>query len=275
MEKAAIVIQAIARKSISIAAEATPQLTQALSHSKGRAKCETIRTLGCIGDRALVARPQLEAILAEDKDENSQFYAIHAAVALAKISPLEMRNVVVEALIARLKDSRPWVRWNAADALGKCGVKSEQVRIALVKSLSDRHVGVRVMAADALCRIGYDPDNDLIHVLIQAMREDGRSIYDKPPYLSEWLLSSKTVAVGTTRFVAKKTKRLPDELKMALLSCLNDDNPDVRLVSIRMIQRIGLDDSLTVVAIQKAIDHETVQPNHDEAKSLLSEIAKR
>ena len=272
IEEAAILVQRIAQKNPSIAAESCPQLMQKLEKSDSRAKCELIRALGSIGTRANSARGRLEAIKAEENGEYAQFYAIHAAVALARIAPSIYGESSTKSLISYLNDSRRWVRWNAADALGVLGVKSDEIRSALSKLLSDPDICVRVIAARAICRIGAPASDELIRVLVRGIQERGSAVYYKPPYLSESLPTSTTVAIQATALVGMGPKQLPNALKSALQGSLDDDDPEVRLLSISAIKAIALVDQPTIASLRRIVDQDKIPQIREAAKLCLAKL---
>src|SRR5262249_6649512 len=93
--------------------------------------------------------------------------------------------------------------------------------------------------------------------------------YFKPPYLSEALPTSREIAINTTAFLPLKPAEFPVALKLALLNCLADEDPVIRLLSVAAIRRLGLKDPETIAAVQKRANEDQWDKVRDEAKLCL------
>lgn len=71
----------------------------------------------------------------------------------------------VPSLIEALSSRKPWVRWEAAKALGE--IRDTAAAQALVKALRDRRSDVRWLAAEALIAMGRDGVIPLLRDLIK------------------------------------------------------------------------------------------------------------
>jgi HEAT repeat protein len=136
---------------------------------------------------------------------------------LARINAMtdaNKRRQVVKALSSALQDKDPWVRGNAADALGKIGDPSSA--IVLSDLLNDADKVVRYSAVEALGRIGAD---GVIEFLIKALSDEDWSVR----------LSA-----------AKSLKSHPDKrAESALKQTAKDQNHDVRDFSIAALAQLS------------------------------------
>jgi HEAT repeat protein len=126
-------------------AEALPGLVRALSAGQARERAAAARTLGLLQAREAV--PALAGALGDDEAA----VRAQAALALARVgeagaAPAELR--------AALRDEHPWVREEAARALGLLARPDPALTDGLVAALSDAAAGVRRHAARALARVG-------------------------------------------------------------------------------------------------------------------------
>jgi len=120
------------------------------------------RALGSMGDEAAPAVPPLAEGL---KDKNA--WVRHAVVrALDSIGPATL-NVLIEAL----KEAE--VRWAAADILGGMREKAKPALLALIRALKDEEAESRMVAAEALGKIG---DQAAVAPLIEALKDENREV---------------------------------------------------------------------------------------------------
>ncbi len=144
---------------------AVPQLVPLLKDSDANVRRSTASALGRIGAEAKAAVPQLIPLL-KDSDANVRK---SAASALGRIGDVNVRDsaadalgrrrigaetkTVVPQLVALLKDSDPYVRESAADALGRIGAETKTAVPQLIPLLKDSDVNVRISTTDALVNI--------------------------------------------------------------------------------------------------------------------------
>jgi len=113
----------------------------------------------------LKAREDVEGLIRALKDSNP-YVRKEAAEALGKIGD----ERAVEPLIEALKDSYLAVRWKAAEALSKIG---ERAAGPLIEALKDSDEYVRMGAAGALGEIG---DSRAVEPLIEALKDSNADV---------------------------------------------------------------------------------------------------
>ena len=130
----------------------------------------------------------------------------------------EIRQRVIDGLVTALQDNEPWVRGNAAEALGKIGDKL--IIPYLIKALGDKNTLVRATAAEAL---GQFSDDHSTEVLIRALKDE------------DW----------NVRFNAVKSLgQKKDPKALSVLKGLKQDlNNDVRIKTTESINIIEKDSS--------------------------------
>lgn len=123
-------------------------------------------------------------------------------------------NRVTDALTNTLADSDPWVRGNAADALGKIG---NQVAVGPISELlKDEDKVVRYSAVEAL---GHINTSEAIDFLVMALDDN------------EWSVRLSA---------AKSLEKSPDRrAEKALRKTAKDKNPDVRERSLAALERLS------------------------------------
>lgn len=130
----------------------------------------------------------------------------------------EIRQRVVDGLVTALQDDDPWVRGNAAEALGK--IRDESIIPYLMKAIDDKNALVRATAADAL---GLFSDDHSTEALIGALKDE------------DW----------NVRFNAVKSLGQKKDTKVlsALKLLQQDSNYDVRIKTTESINMIKVDSS--------------------------------
>ncbi|MBI4733162.1 MAG: HEAT repeat domain-containing protein [Chloroflexi bacterium] len=130
------------------AAEAVPELINALSDVEDKVRIRAVTALRQIGPAAAEAVPALIGLL---EDESLSYAHSSIIAAIGKIGPVE---TVLPTLVSALKDTDAAVRETAAEALGAYGAAAAPAVPDLIPLLADEDVDVRKAAADALGLIG-------------------------------------------------------------------------------------------------------------------------
>ncbi|MDY6804456.1 MAG: HEAT repeat domain-containing protein [Cyanobacteriota bacterium] len=136
----------------------------------------------------------------EDEDDFVRWSAAEAMGKLGKSTPKALNT-----LVARLEDEQYFVRWNAAQALGKLGKGTPMVLDTLVARLEDGNDYVRRSAAEALGNLGKSTPMVLDALL-------ARLEYDN----NYWVRTNAAQALGkfgksTPRVLEALVARLEDE----------------------------------------------------------------
>ena len=181
-----------------------------------------------------IENPAIKPLVATLRDDKSEVRD-RAAEALIEIGGVG----VIQPLIVALKDKHFYTRETAAESLGKigdrCAVKP------LVVALSDAHWRVREKAAEALGRIG---DSYAVEPLIAALKDDDSDVRRKAAgALDRFGWQPKDKDEQQLYFIAKeywgKCVELDGETVKALVSVLEDKNPDVRKKATETLVKIG------------------------------------
>jgi HEAT repeat protein len=126
-----------------------------------------------------------------------------AGLEIPQLLKIELLNLTqsekaIPELVKALNDEDSYVRWRAADALGKIG--SDAAINELVKALNDEDSYVRWRAADALGKIGSDA----------AINELVKALNDEDSYV-RWRAADALGKIGSDAAINELVKALNDE----------------------------------------------------------------
>jgi HEAT repeat protein len=133
------------------AVEFVPALRGLLRHPNHDAWLTAARRVAALGPLAQDAAPELIRLLAARMGRIDPDEEVRSAAetALAQIGP-----AAIPALVAALQNSDVLIRSGAANALGRIGSEPDRIVPALVTALGDERVAVRSAAASALKQFG-------------------------------------------------------------------------------------------------------------------------
>lgn len=181
-----------------------------------------------------IENPAIKPLVATLRDDKSEVRD-RAAKALVEIGGVG----VIQPLVVALEDKHFYTRETAAESLGRigdnCAVKP------LVAALSDAHWRVREKAAEALGQIG---DSYAVEPLVAALKDDDSDVRKKAAEaLDRFGWQPKDEDEQQLYFIAKeewdKCVELNGETVKALVSVLEDKNPDVRKKATETLVKIG------------------------------------
>jgi hypothetical protein len=154
--------------------EVLPMLGGALKHTDPAARANTAKAIGTLAARMTAAIPLLQdAIKSIVLTESNETIRTSALQALSLFDPISRRQV--PRFMEALRDELPFVRANAAQALGQLGTEAKEAVPALTTAaLRDTDFRVRLEAAVALWRIDKRAVRAL-PVLIEALKADDES----------------------------------------------------------------------------------------------------
>jgi HEAT repeat protein len=145
-------------------------LVRSLRGDDGVQKVQAARGLGKLGPVAAAAAPALLHAL-EDAREDVRAESV---IALGRVAGAD----AVSPLLTRLQTDSPWVREEAARALGRLGPPARRAIPDLIQALRNDPAPVRRQAARALGRMGGDGAT-VIPALKAAVADDDQAVRDE------------------------------------------------------------------------------------------------
>lgn len=213
-------------------------LLELLQDTSKSARNYALRAIGSIGPQARAATPILLKLL-QDEDEEMRF---NSALALARIGAEAQAALPI--LAHTLTTSDRLKRKAAAYALRAMGSEAKPVLPALIKGLKDHEKRVRSRCAGALGKIGAGVNDEAIHALLEAERDDDSDV--------RLAVERALAAIGkehvqaaqkrATQFEARNFFPLfgfkPEEIP-ALILMLRDPNPNARAMAATALGNLG------------------------------------
>ncbi len=202
-----------------------------------------------------------------------QFVPEDAAVALAAIG-----HSAAPSLARLLRHEDPWVRLNAAYALGDAG---PDVTMAYVKELSglldDPYSSVIRVTMDAFCALGKFPKETVLRLhrfFIESNEEAYRSSAGEPALGWDWTMENQYRYLSSLALLACASNGdASEELETALIDALQDDTGYVPAMACQGLERLG-----SVKGLRAAIRYLQVRrwdSSHHTSLSQEGIIAKR
>jgi HEAT repeat protein len=186
----------------------------------------------CVGEAVRVEESLRRQIRMELLQMWKEGYAKQREEALRALS-LRPDREVRDFFLRALKDEDAWVRWSAAEALGRLGATDEALQ-ALREALKDENALVRMGAAEALGHLGATDE------ALQALRE---ALKDE----DAWVRMGAAEALGHLGAT--------DEALQALRKALKDENALVRMGAASALGRLGATDE-AIQALREALKDE-------------------
>lgn len=155
----------------------------------------------------------------------------------------------VSVLVKALSDSDPWVRYEAADALGNIRPGAKEAVPALIKALGDSEQYVRFRAAFALGNIGPEA-KEAVPTLIKALGDSYKSV--------------REVAADALGKIGPEAK----EAVLALIKALGDSDARVRYWAADALEKIGPGAKEAVLALIKALGDSDARVRYGAVKAL-------
>lgn len=207
------------------AKQAVPKLTRLLDSTDNQVRWRSARALGTTGEAAASAVPTLVKHLAASETEAA--VRAQSAAALGKIGV--KGDDVLNALVVAVGDSEPHVRHAAIQALRRLGPEPTMLIPVFTQVLNDAHPDVAVRAMGALADIG----EAAVPALIEATKE---------PKARHWA----TVVLAE---IGPKAAAAVD----ALTGLASDPEPEVRLQALIALGQIGDPAKPAIPTIMKAL----------------------
>jgi HEAT repeat protein len=257
LENGSVAVQSNAiTELVEIGSPSVEPLITALKRGNQNSRRNAADALGRIKDRRAV-----EPLIAAFADRAAQSNAVQA---LTKIG-----EPAVVSLVAALKDADRFVRWNAADVLGR--IKDTRAVEPLIASFKDADAGVRYTAALALSEIG-DPRG--VEPLISALKAQKEWSY-VPKALAKMGQVAVEPLIATLKFnhptVRKTAADVLGDIKDAravgpLIAALKDKEWEVRLHAVDALDHIR--DSRAIVPLIAAVKDESPEVRAHAASAL-------
>ncbi len=206
------------------AADAVPTLIKATRDDNAEVRYWAVEGLRRMGPAAKEAGPALLLVLADDQRPAQEV----ARQAIEAIGP-----AAVPLLLNALADRDPWVRSNAAEALGVLGGGRERKKVvhALGLLLVDDTLRVRASAAWAVGKIGPEA-KDAAKPLVAALREEIRRDPNFAGAEQRTRMQSMVFALGALG--PKAADGVP-----ALMTVLNDGSEPLQVAAATALAGIG------------------------------------
>lgn len=225
--------------------KAIPLLLKALKYADYELKRSIIMLLGGFA-KPEVVRALFGMLIDPQEDEEIRHFA---SVQLSVTLPFyRERRAVVEKLLEALKSPDPEIRSHVAFALGWKG--NDAAAIPLIELLYDADVQVQQAAVNALSNLRDDRIFDLmLERLRHGPQEQKRSIlynlwrfYSKhPKVVSVYLeyMGHEDPGLRLDALVLLSSITRPEEHVLEYEKCLNDANPDIRVLALKRIGETG------------------------------------
>ncbi len=214
-----------------------------LKDRDSRVRQDAAKTLGTIGIEAREAVPALIESL-RDSDENVKLNAIEA---LPKIDLSNEESI--KSITAIISDDSFWYKEAAIRAIGKFGKNAEAAIPVIINSLHEGDSGILSSAAVALPSISKGCISSLVYALKNS--ED---------YRIRMAAAQVLGMIGSEAKIAV----------FSLVDSIKDSDSNVRLESIRAINKIGLVPQYAISLLRNIADEDDVPEIRSAALSILS-----
>ena len=196
----------------------------------------------------------------ERKFSPRQFVPEDAAVVLGAIG-----EPAVEPLAALLDDEDPWMRINAAYALGEAGPDAAGRHADRIGELLDNPIAAVARAAtDALCTLpcfGSPTVARLHHVLAHDMDGGEEPAMGEPSLGGRWTRQNHLRYLASLALLARVTgSNPPDGLEQAFVAGLDDETGYTQAIACQGLERLGTRTGLT--AAVRHLQARRWDPNH-------------
>jgi HEAT repeat protein len=225
---------------------ALPALSKALSDGDVIVRREVAWSFVRIGTLAQPATPALLAALSDNDREVRE----HAATALGQIG--RPARAAIPTLVNMLRSDEEFgARQHAASALGNIGEAGEALP-ALITALTDPDINVRIVAAEALGKLGSAA----------------------APAASQLLLVLKDMQTGRegvrqqAAFALGKIGMATPNIISALCEARNDPHRDPRRFAVRALGDLGPDAESAAIEVANALDDDEANVREDAAEAL-------
>ncbi|NEO20434.1 HEAT repeat domain-containing protein [Moorena sp. SIO4A5] len=192
------------------------------------------------------------------------------------------KDQVITILLARLKDDNSYVRWKAAEALGKLGNSSDTVVNRLLALLEDNHYYVRSSAAEALGKLGNSSDT-VVNRLLALLQNNNSDVRWEATYALGALGNSSETVVnallaqlkddnsgvrGWTAYALGQLGNSSETVVNALLAQLKDDNFSVRWKAAESLGNLGNSSETLVSTLLAGLQDQNSDVRRDAARTL-------
>ena len=193
-------------------------------------------------------------LLKQQKNNINQFRLINYQVELGE------KEQAISALLSLLQDHEPNIRLRASEALGKIGKAEPEVIAALLFRLQDEDSTVRLSAVESLVKaveslekIGKAESEIITALLSLLQNEDSIVIWKNAGALEKealTLLKQQKSRIDQFRFISYQAELGEKEQAIsALLSLLQDHEPNIRLRASEALGKIGKAEPEVIAAL--------------------------
>lgn len=270
-----------------IGSAAIPALIEVLRGSKPEIRRRALTSLGGIGAKADVALPDLIRSLTDPDEE----IRAAAANAIGLVGDANAAMAAVPDIIAATKDTDRIVRRNIAEALGRIGPRDARVIPSLLALMRDSDPEVKVVAGDAMARIGMqafpalrallcDRDKDLRDNAALALSriadpvngsEDvteehahNRAMASRNALIEAMKDPNELIRAGASRALGY----LGNDIVPELVEALNDPSPLVRVHTLQALEFVGGEARSALNSLRERLD----DPNPEVRRAAESTI---
>jgi HEAT repeat protein len=209
---------------------ALPKVIRAEAHLLGdtdeEVQAEATAALIAVGSSSDITVPTMIGVLARDPNASARVHAAQVLGALGQLS-----RAAIPTVIGALSDSNASVRLVAVNALGRIGLPVDQLRV-VARASTDRDAAVRAAAVEALIAL---------HAPAETLRAIGERAAQDPDAVVRVEAAYALASSGT-----------PARVVPRLVAALHDVDPLVRAAAATVLGRLGPDASSATVALERA-----------------------
>jgi HEAT repeat protein len=189
-------------------------------------QAEATAALIAVGPGSDTTVPTMIGVLARDPNASARVHAAQVLGALGQLS-----RAAIPTVIGALSDSNASVRLVAVNALGRIGLPVDQLRV-VARASTDRDAAVRAAAVEALIAL---------HAPAGTLRAIGERAAQDPD-----------AVVRVEAAYALASSGSPARVVPRLVAALDDADPSVRTAAATVLGRLGPEASSAMVALQRA-----------------------
>ncbi len=224
------------------AKKAVPYLIPLLKDKDTEVRQHVSWALACIAPEGKEALPAIYKAL-NDEDYKVRAYAV---VALGRFGPQEPGSIKV--LPKMLADKNAKVRKDAAQAIKRVGVKTEEAMDALLLALKDEDPGVRKYSREAIEKLGIESREEIEAVAALLNNKNDKVREEAIDILVD--------------IAPRAASALPE-----VIDALKDEDRIVRYKAKKLLQKLGIKDQPSAVALGKMLRSIKETPVSDSEKS--------